>query len=438
MTTANATPASRAGALPWLGWLLTAALLVYAALVHRGIGPLPRSLESHWYSPNASLLNALQAGSLNPVLESAGWAVALLAVPALIVAVAAFVTTRSALARMLGAASVIAVAVCVYYGVEAPGVWSFFHWRWSGSILLFSLCLGAALTAPLLAESWKRHGWPLRLLLYLPVFAAAVVFERNVTGTDDSLVFAISPWPVVQVFGLEVFASAIALLLFGVALGLWVASLGRERSTSHRILLSSVAAFFAAAIPTLGVWLGSEQSLLPFRAGAALLATTALIALVSFAVAAASAVRRGVGGLAARASIWALAGLLVGLPLMVGQVLTRLDYTTTREVQAQQLIAALERHYQETSVYPDSLEELVAAGELTEVPRPRIGFSFLSNQDFLYQGFGTSYVLEFSAPRWIQCAYNPPYLDEYGEEDEEDLEDLGGAWSCPSKPPELW
>ena len=47
-------------------------------------------------------------------------------------------------------------------------------------------------------------------------------------------------------------------------------------------------------------------------------------------------------------------------------------------------------------------------------------------------------ILEFSAPRWIQCAYNPPYADEYEEEEDAELEDLGGSWSCPSKPPELW
>ena len=83
---------------------------------------------------------------------------------------------------------------------------------------------------------------------------------------------------------------------------------------------------------------------------------------------------------------------------------------------------------------------MVDAGELEEIPRPRIGFALLSQQEFLYQSFGTGYILEFSAPRWIQCAYNPPYQDEYEEEYEEDeeLEDLGGAWSCPSRPPELW
>jgi hypothetical protein len=103
------------------------------------------------------------------------------------------------------------------------------------------------------------------------------------------------------------------------------------------------------------------------------------------------------------------------------------------------VIDTLQVHYEREFIYPERLEELVGSGDLTELPRPQIGFSFLSQQDFRYQSFGTSYVLEFSAPRWIQCAYNPPYLDEYEEEEEEEeLEDLGGSWSCPSKPPELW
>ena len=134
----------------------------------------------------------------------------------------------------------------------------------------------------------------------------------------------------------------------------------------------------------------------------------------------------------------ALGGLLLGMPLLLGQILARLDYTTTREIRAGRVIDALQLHYERESVYPENLQELVGAGDLAELPRPRIGFALLSPQDFLYQSFGTSYVLEFSAPRWIQCAYNPPYQDEYGEEEEEELEDLGGSWSCPSKPPELW
>jgi hypothetical protein len=85
---------------------------------------------------------------------------------------------------------------------------------------------------------------------------------------------------------------------------------------------------------------------------------------------------------------------------------------------------------------------------------PEIGFPLASRDelDFTYQGFGTSYLLEFSAPRWVQCAYNPPYADEEGEEnmddavsagvgddgEDDDAESGGGSWSCPSKPPELW
>jgi hypothetical protein len=307
-------------------------------------------------------------------------------------------------------------------------------------VVLFALCVGAALTAPFLVESWKRRGWPLRLILYLPVFAAAVAFERNVTGTNDALVFAISPWPVVQVFGLEVFASAIALLLLGVALGLWIVRRGVQRSPGDLIALSIVASMLAAAIPAGALWLASQQGLVPFRASPVLLTATAAVAMAMLGIAATFGVGRGSRRLARRARIWALAGLLVGMPLLVGQSLTRLDYATTRDTRAGWIIDALERHYQKETLYPESLEELVAAGELAEVPRPRIGFPWLSQQDFLYQSFGTSYVLEFSAPRWIQCAYNPPYDGEYEDEyeDEEGLEDLGGAWSCPSKPPELW
>jgi hypothetical protein len=437
VTTAETTPAEEAVPLPWAGWILTALLLAYAALLHKGIGPIPSNLESNWYNPSRFLLDALMASGRGDAMESVGSAIALLVLPALVTAVAVFFTTRSAVARMLSTASVMAAAVFVYYGVQAPGVWSFFHWRWSACVVLFSLCLGIALTAPLLAESWKRQSWPLRLILYLPLFAAAVVFERNVTGTDDTLIFAISPWPVVQVFGLEVFASIITVLLVGVALGLWVVNRGLKRTPGDLIALSIVAAVAVVAVPTLALWLGAKQGLLPFRATPALLGITATIALATFAIAGKLSATRRSFTVADRARLWALGGLLLGLPLFVGQTLTRLDYTTTRDGRAQQVIDALQRHFEKESLYPEELTELVDAGELEEVPQPRIGFALFSQQDFIYQNFGTGYLLEFSAPRWIQCAYSPPWPD-MTEEDLEEGEDLGGSWSCPSKPPELW
>ena len=80
---------------------------------------------------------------------------------------------------------------------------------------------------------------------------------------------------------------------------------------------------------------------------------------------------------------------------------------------------------------------------------------FLYDGHFRYRSFGTSFILEFPAPRWVECAYTPPYedddedfFDDEAEDDEPDEFDnlpgmsgddsLDEAWSCPSKPPELW
>ena len=97
-----------------------------------------------------------------------------------------------------------------FYGVRAPFVWNFFHWRASAVLSLTALVVGFSLAAPWLAQSWLRLSWPLRLLVYLPIVFAVFAFVRNATGTDESLQFAISPWPAVPVFGIEVAALFIA------------------------------------------------------------------------------------------------------------------------------------------------------------------------------------------------------------------------------------
>ena len=102
------------------------------------------------------------------------------------------------------------------------------------------------------------------------------------------------------------------------------------------------------------------------------------------------------------------------------------------------ILDGLERHYAREQLYPDSLEELVAAGDLDALPSPAIGFRSLGGADFHYQNFGTSYLLDFAAPRWVECAYSPPYAEEEEEDDDGADEALGGSWSCPAEPPELW
>jgi hypothetical protein len=125
------------------------------------------------------------------------------------------------------------------------------------------------------------------------------------------------------------------------------------------------------------------------------------------------------------------------------------DYRRTRDARAGAIIDGLQAYYEREELYPDTLDELVSSAVLGEIPEPSIGFGFLYDADFEYQNFGTGYVLEFHAPRWVQCAYNPPWQDEY-EDEEPDVaaepdddefesdESLGGAWSCPSEPPKLW
>ena len=130
---------------------------------------------------------------------------------------------------------------------------------------------------------------------------------------------------------------------------------------------------------------------------------------------------------------------LVALPLAAGQAWAFFDYQLTREVRARAIIEALERHIERESHYPDSLEALVEAGDLKEIPRPSIGVGPGVGEPFLYQSFGASYLLEFTATRWVQCAYTPAPIYDDDEDPEEYADDeLGESWSCPSRPPELW
>ena len=97
---------------------------------------------------------------------------------------------------------------------------------------------------------------------------------------------------------------------------------------------------------------------------------------------------------------------------------------------------------------------MIEKGYIDEIPQPRVGFQFfydagwMEAPSFDYRSLGNSYVLEFVSTEWIQCAYNPPYLDEFGNEyvDEEEYEEEyegeegggGDIWTCPSSRPALW
>ena len=437
------TAVSAAGTRPrWpalAGWVLTVVAVGFAAWVYWGLGP--RAKSRAWWEPKASVARALSETSLAPLVEELPIALGGFGLAALALAAAVFATTRSAVARFLAVFGVLATLCFVFYSVEARFVWSFFRWRWSASLALFALVVAAALCAPLLAASWLRRPWPLRIALYLPILLGVLVYERNVTGTDPALRFALSPWPLIQVFGIELVAACLGAAVMGAGIGLFAVARARRGGGAALYLVGALA---AAALPVLVLGLAAFQELLPFGAGPGFFTLLGATSLLTFALAASVGLAGSAERTAERALVWSVAGILVLAPIGLGQVLTRLDYVATRDGHARAIIDALDRYRAREGAFPDALPELVAAGDLQGIPRPRIGFALLTDQEFVYQNFGESYLLEFSAPRWIQCAYNPPYLADEGEEEEEPAPDDGegslgsGQWSCPSKPPELW
>jgi len=421
---------------------LFAANVGYCAWVHHGLGPRPNGALD-WWSPRAFIWQALAGTPYSDWLSNPPLALAIFLAPALVLAGACFVTTRSALLRTGAVAAAAASGLFVFYALSS-GIsrfaWLLFHWRGSATLLVLGGVIGVCLVAPWLAARWLKLRWPARLLVYLPIFFAVIALERNVTGTNSELTFAISPWPVVPVFGLETLASTLAAQAAGVSIGLLgLARVRRATSTGDRVI-GGIAAILGTMVPAAWLLLGSE-GLLPFRVEARGLWMAVAVCVVLLLLAATLRIRWRPHGLRYRGLTFGTGALLLALPLFVGQSCARLDYRSTRDVRAARLIEGLQSYYDRELVYPARLEDLLESGDLSEVPDTRIGFRALSDEyAFRYEAFGTSYLLEFSAPRWVQCAYNPPYPEEDdAEEDAENgEEDLGGSWSCPSTPPELW
>lgn len=450
--TSPASP-TRAPASRSVGALLVVASLAWAFTIHHGVGPVPRGGPQHWWEPRGFILDLLTATSLGALLDGFTRSFAAGIAPAIALCLAVFAASRSAIGRTLAVASLLACALFLFYGLgERVRVWEFFRWRGSAVIVSIALVTAAALCAPLLAASWLRLHSLARSALYVPIVAVVLVALRDVTGTDTSLPFAISPWPVVTMFGLELAGSVIAGLLALVALAL---ALG-ARLASRPALGGG-----AVLVLSFGVGAAIRGGARP-QPGAEILLLALLAGSIAFWL-----VRSPASPLpgtsprplsrSARAS--SVGALLVALPLFLGVRAIERDYTQTRDHAAQKVIDALAHWMEREGTYPDALDELVKANDLDAVPDPSIGFGISEHQVFVYQSFGTSYILEFSAPRWVQCAYNPPYDDEGDgsqetgaapaaasadepaetEADAAEREALAsGAWSCPSKPPELW
>jgi hypothetical protein len=434
-----------------LGFALAAVSLLYALFIHHGIGPGPTGVELRWYEPRGFLLQwkwLAWAFGTTPRL------IVVLTLPAVALSFAVVAATASALARALSVIGVVATALYLFYGDYATRIWEWFGWRGSAVLALTAVCVGLALTAPLLAASWLRLRWPARVAVYLPFVFGVIAFLRNATGTDPSLRFNLSPWPAVPVFGIEVAGLFVAAWLLGVALGLRGAAAWRRGPGGAARLALGVA--LGVAVPLALLAAGSRLSLFPFRVGRAEYLASALVCALAIGLAASLGVRGEAEATRERSRCSAVGAALVLLPILTGQAWARFDYWVTREQRAREIIDALQAWFDREGLYPDELEELVASRDLDEIPRPAIGFGLLYDGEFRYRSFGTSFLLEFPATRWVECAYTPAYEDEEGEDADYDEASggerapgegaagdegdgaLGEAWSCPSKPPELW
>jgi hypothetical protein len=421
-------PARRAHAA--IGWLALLLLICWTFFVHHGVGPVKRGYDDLWYTPRAFLF---ENATTQELLASPALAFALLGAPALVLAGAVAVASGSALALALALSCVLATLLFTFYGTRAPLPWEFFGWRGSAVLCSVALAVGSALAAPWLARSWRARSLPVRVALYAPIVIGAIVLLRNVTGTNEALPFAISPWPAVPVFGLEVGALGIATILAGAGLG----GAGAARFQAHERPRGAALCAAGVLLPALLLLAASRLGLLPFHLSAARAVGSCVLCAALIAVAS-----RRPPGSALSSRALALSALLLGAPVLLGQAWAWLDYERTREQRARLIIDALHAYLDRESLYPDRLEDLVKAGLLARIPDPVIGFPLGRVDAFDYASYGTSYLLDFSAPRWVQCHYTPaPILEDLDEEERAELAADGGleeSWSCPSTPPELW
>jgi hypothetical protein len=433
------------------GWCVAVAVLLYAGVIHNGVGIPPNDNASAWWHATGFLLETETVEGWTVRENDEGrrlyWTpgVVYFTLPALVATIAVFALTGSAIARTLACAALVSVPMFAFYGLTgAIRIWEFFHWRASAVFVATGLALGGVLASPVLARSWLRQKTGVKLALYLPLFAVIVSLVRHATGTDEKLLFNFSPWPAVPVLGLEIGAYTLIGLIWGVGL-----ALGSVAIKDRAPVLAALGLVVGLLMPS--AWFAGRFGTGELSPLVVLLAIAGLCLMLASVSRSSNRQRT----LAMRAVACLVGATLAFAPMATGRALATGDYVVNKFVKSQIVIDALARYYEESEEgYPDELETLVDQGYLDAIPTPRLGFDFyyssllpeslrLDRFEFFYQSLGSSYVLEFTSTEWVQCAYNPPWADEdeYMEdaEDEDEYDDEeGDAWSCPNQRPELW
>jgi hypothetical protein len=369
--------------------------------------------------------------------------VALSAIPPLAFTLVGFLLFSSPAARVPILALGLALCAFGYYGWLDTETWQDFGWRWPAVLLATCFYVSLFVLGPWLVRAARGRGAIGRILLASALAGSIYVLSIEITGTDPGLAWNLSPWPTLTLYGF---------LLVGVVLG--AAQLaGAAGLAARHAVAGARGVALAAAVATAAAALLHR---IPFaETGAFQVAAVALPAV-------AAAVLAGRSRGAPSALDFAVAGLLVVGSVESGRWQGEYFLRDSRDRIAPVVIESLERHREETGVYPERVEELVPR-YLRSIPLPRAGWLPSQDETFLYTLLGDSFLLEFPGVVWVQCAYSPPYreaLDEDEPEDDEEepweraapgaepappaglrgteVEVLGASWSCESKPPRLW
>ena len=411
------------------GWLALTANFAYATVIYYGMAPPPGGLPTDWWHGRTFILDMESMGGY---VDDPAMGALLVVIPAAVLSVGVFAATRSALARAMALGITISAMIFALVGFAAAFAWEQFSWRMTAVALSSGMALGFAIVAPLLAKSWLRLSGIVRAVLYLPIFFGLMAAVRGATGTSEHMAFLVSPWPIFASFALGSGVVFITGFLFSMSLGVL--------SLSRGIRGFPALAGFLVAVVIPSIWF--DRGVTELTPGI-FLSLSAVTAVLIFA---ATHYRGGgdkVLALQSRSFLLGLGATLAFVPVFSGLVLASGDYVVNRYILGPSVANALQDHIATSDSYPEDLGGLVEAGYFDELPRPRIGFAFLSGLGladevkYRYNEYGSSFILEFDSNLWIQCSYSGQfYYDDEEEEDYEDEEDESG-WSCLGKAPSL-
>lgn len=412
-----------------LGWLTLLANFGYSVYGYYGFAPPPEGMPTDWWHGRTYILDFESMGAYvdDPILGAL-----LYGLPAVVICLATFLTTRSTITRMLSLSFTLTSVLFALVGFAAAPLWVLFSWRFTAVFALMGLSLAAALLAPLLVKSWLRLPWATRFLIYFPIFFGAMAAVRGATGTSEHMTFMMSPWPIFTTLGLATGVLAVSSFLFSTALGVI--------SLSRGTLDIAAAAGLSIAVSIPSIWVALGISELPLQS----VLVSSSIAAVLIAV---CSIHRGSGDrrtrLLTRGFHVGLAAVLVSVPIFSGHSLAAGDYSVNRYVRAPEVIEALQQHIKSEEFYPDTLEGLVEAGYFERTPKPRIGFDFLEHigladeVKYRYNEYGSSFILEFDSSYWVQCSYSGNYYFDDEEFEDEEFQGEESDWSCLDKSPTL-